>query len=101
MRSGTRTQSKRGPAAGARGWILRVGTMPASPTSPTRTATRGLCKNAVTAPDISAAVVVPRRAHDCLRLVVVVVAIPVALEKAAPLLRQRHCRIAIAGRERS
>src|SRR5262245_6990708 len=41
--------------------------MPASPTSPTRMATRGLCKNAVSTPAINPAVVVPRKAYDCLR----------------------------------
>src|SRR5262245_2308254 len=41
--------------------------MPVSPTSPTRMATRGLCKNAVSAPAINPAVVVPRKADDCLR----------------------------------
>jgi hypothetical protein len=40
---------RRGPADGARGWTLSVATMPASPTSPTRTATSGPCRNAVTA----------------------------------------------------
>jgi hypothetical protein len=50
VRSGTRTQSKRGPADGARVWIQSVAIMPASPTSLTRTATPGPYKNAVTAP---------------------------------------------------
>ena len=49
-RSGTRTPSIPGQAAGARGWIRSVATMPALPISLTRTAIPGRSKSAATAP---------------------------------------------------